>query len=401
MSEGRGRWPTRRLLALDWLVLESGRERFLERLFATLCSKLLEDGLPIGRSTLHLRTLHPQFFGARLVWRPGMEEAEIGFFGHHTISERRFLDSPVRALYEGAEAIHQRLDLEAPAPREYPVYAELRAEGMTDYVAMPMTFTDGSRHACTWATKRPGGFRPADLAALGELLPALAMVTEIRLSRRIARNLLDAYVGRHAGARILAGEIRRGSGATVRAAIWQSDLRDFTTIVESLPRDAVIECLNGFFECMGAPVEAQGGEILKFVGDGMLAIFPLEAEAACHRALRAAVEARRGLARLNAERRGRGQEPLRFALALHVGDVMYGNIGTPTRLDFTVIGPAVNVAARLQQLAKELDRDVVLSGPFAAMCACDAEFLEPLGRFPLRGVPEPVEVLALVDRSRS
>jgi adenylate cyclase len=394
MSEGRGRWPARRLLALDWLVLESGRERFLERLFATLCTKLLEDGLPIARSTLHLRTLHPQFFGARLVWRPGTEEAEIGFFGHGTVTEKRYLDSPVRALYEGAEAIHQRLDLAAPAPREYPVYAELRAEGMTDYVAMPMTFTDGTRHACTWATARPGGFRAADLAALGDLLPALAMATEIRLSRRIARNLLDAYVGRHAGARILAGEIRRGSGATVRAAIWQCDLRDFTTIVERLPRDEVIACLNAFFDTVGAPVEAQGGEILKFIGDGMLAIFPLEEEAACHRALRAAVDARRGLASLDPEGRW-SAGPLRFALALHVGDVMYGNIGTSARLDFTVIGPAVNVAARLQQLAKDLDRDVLISGPFAGMCACDAAFLEPLGRFPLRGVPEPVEVFAL------
>jgi len=303
MSASGGRWPQRRLLALDWLVLESGRERFVERLFAGLCARLLEDGLPIARSTLHVRTLHPQFFGARLLWRPGMEEAEITFLDHDAITDRRFLDSPVRALYEGAEAIHQRLDLPTAAPREYPVYAELRAEGMTDYVAMPMTFTDGTRHACTWATTRPGGFRAADLAALGELLPALAMATEIRLSRRIACNLLDAYVGRHAGARILAGEIRRGSGATVRAAIWQCDLRDFTTIVERLARDEVIACLNAFFDAVGAPVEARGGEILKFIGDGMLAIFPLEEEAACHRALRAAAEARRGLRGLDTERR--------------------------------------------------------------------------------------------------
>jgi adenylate cyclase len=398
MSASGGRWPQRRLLALDWLVLESGRERFVERLFAGLCARLLEDGLPIARSTLHVRTLHPQFFGARLLWRPGMEEAEITFLDHDAITDRRFLDSPVRALYEGAEAIHQRLDLPTAAPREYPVYAELRAEGMTDYVAMPMTFTDGTRHACTWATTRPGGFRADDLAALGELLPALAMATEIRLSRRIARNLLDAYVGRHAGARILAGEIRRGSGATVRAAIWQCDLRDFTTIVERLARDEVIACLNAFFDAVGAPVEARGGEILKFIGDGMLAIFPLEEEAACHRALRAAAEARRGLRGLDTERRW-SPGPLRFALALHVGDVMYGNIGTSSRLDFTVIGPAVNVAARLQQLAKDLDRDVLISGAFAAMCACDAPLLEPLGRFPLRGVPEPVEVFALAHGS--
>lgn len=398
MSRLSGAWPAVRLRTLDWLARESRRERPIDALIAGVGARLLEDGLPLARVTLQLRTLHPQFYGARLLWRPGMERAELRLFGHETTVDPSYLNSPVRALFEGAEAIHQRLDLETPAPGEFPIYAELRAEGLTDYVALPMTFTDGSRHACTWATARPSGFRAEDLLALNELLPMLAMAVEIRLNRRIARTLLDTYVGRHAGERILAGEIRRGSGVTVRAAIWQCDLRDFTELVQTLPRDAVIGCLNDFFEAMGQPVEAEGGEILKFMGDGMLAIFPLQEEGACHRALRAAVEARRAIARRNAERQRCGATPMRFALALHAGELMYGNIGTPTRLDFTVIGPAVNVASRLQQLAKELDRDVVLSGPFASMCSCDAEFLRPLGRFPLRGVQEPVEVLALVER---
>lgn len=399
MSGPKACWPAVRLRTLDWLARESRRERLIDALLAGVGARLLEDGLPLARVTLQLRTLHPQFYGARLLWRPGMERAELALFGHETKVDPGFLNSPVRALFEGAEAIHQRLDLETPAPGEFPIYAELRAQGLTDYVALPMTFTDGTRHACTWATARPGGFRADDLLALGELLPLLAMAIEIRLNRRIARTLLDTYVGRHAGERILAGEIRRGSGLTVRAAIWQCDLRDFTTLSETCPRDEVLEILNRFFEVMGGPVEAEGGEILKFVGDGMLAIFPLEGEAACYRALQAASAARRGMRALNRERREQGVAPLRFGLALHVGDVMYGNIGTPTRLDFTIIGPSVNVAARLQQLAKELDREVLLSGPFAAMCSCSAEFLQPLGRFPLRGVQEPVEVLALVDPS--
>lgn len=384
-----------RLKALDWLARESRNERFLEDLVARTCERLLEDGIPLARSTLQLRTLHPQFFGARLLWRPGMARAEVTLFEHSTTAEPAYAHSPVRALFEGAEAIRQRLDLSTPAPSEYAVYAELRAEGMSDYLAMPMLFSDGTRHAVTWATRRAGGFTRAHIDALSELLPMLAMAAEIRLTRRIARTLLDTYVGRHAGARILAGEIRRGSGATVRAAIWQCDLRGFTSFAERFPRDVVLESLNRFFETIAAPLENHGGEILKFIGDGILGIFPLEEQAACQRALRAAMEARDLMRALNTERQRDGLEPLRFGLSLHVGDVMYGNIGTASRLDFTVIGPAVNLAARLQQLTKELGREVLLSGPFAASCGCGCEILEPLGRFPLRGIAEPLEVVAL------
>ncbi|MDW8124858.1 MAG: adenylate/guanylate cyclase domain-containing protein [Geminicoccaceae bacterium] len=390
-------WPQIRLRTLAWLAQHSRRERFLEDLLARMSEHLVLDGIPIARSTLQLRTLHPQFAGARLLWRPGMTRAEVQLFEHEALALPAFRHSPVRALFEGAEAIRQRLDIPAPVPAEFPIYAELRAEGMTDYLAMPMTFTDGTRHAVTWATRRAGGFSGEDIRALAELLPILAMAVEIRLNRRIARTLLDTYVGRHAGERILAGEIRRGSGTTVRAAIWQCDLRGFTGFAEREPRDAVIDLLNRFFEAAATPIEAKGGEILKFMGDGVLAIFPLEEDAACARALEAAIEARRAMRSLNRQRHEAGREALRFGLALHVGDVMYGNIGTATRLDFTVIGPAVNVAARLQELAKELDREVLLSAGFAALCSCAAGWFEPLGRFPLRGVSEPVDVFALAE----
>jgi len=308
------------------------------------------------------------------------------------------LNSPIRALYDGAEGIRKRLDLpDAEGGDEYPIYADLRAEGLTDYVALPMTFTDGKRHASTWSTKQSGGFSTADLVEINDVLPILAMAVEIRANRRITKNLLNAYVGRYAGERILSGDIRRGSGATVRAAIWNCDLRGFTRISEQWPRDDVISWLNEYFDVMAGPVEAHGGEILKFVGDGMLAIFRLESAEACRDALGAAVEARAGMKELNAHRVARGSFELGFGVALHVGDVMYGNIGTATRLDFTVIGPAVNVTARLQTLTKELRRQVLLSAPFAMMCACGAEFLTSLGRYPLRGVDEPLEVFGLAE----
>ena len=192
-----------------------------------------------------------------------------------SLDDPRFLHSPVRALYEGADGFRQRLDLPSDDRHgEYAIYADLRAEGFTDYVALPMQFTDGRRHATSWSTDQPGGFSTEDLVLINELLPILATAVEIRSNRRITKNLLNTYVGKHAGERILAGDIRRGSGMTVSAAIWNCDLRGFTRIAEQWPRDDVIGWLNEYFDVMAAPVEKHGGEVLKFVGDGMLAIFP-------------------------------------------------------------------------------------------------------------------------------
>lgn len=399
MNQDTGRWPGRRRATLDWLVRDTVSQPFLDNLFAEFCTRLRAEGLPLARATLHLRTLHPQFLGARLLWRPGMDkEAEIAFLERGILDDPRFRRSPIRALYEGADGIRQRLDLSShPEDDEYTIYTDLRAEGITDYVALPLQFTDGKRHAATWSTDRSGGFTTADLMEINDLLPVLAMAIEIRMNRRITKNLLNTYVGRHAGERILAGDITRGSGATVRAAIWNCDIRSFTQIAEQWPRDEVIRWLNEYFDVMALPVEQQGGEVLKFIGDGMLAIFPLDDDTACERALQAAIDARQGMIGLNAARRERDLFELGFGVALHVGDVMYGNIGTQTRLDFTVIGPAVNVASRLQTLSKQLRRQVLLSGPFAELCDRYAPLLVGLGRFPLRGVDTPIEVFGLRD----
>lgn len=392
-----GQWPARRSAALDWLIGETTNQPFLDNLFAELCQRLRADGLPLARATMHLRTLHPQFQGARVLWRTDMAEAQLNLLEHGIFEDPRFVNSPVRALYEGAEGFRQRLDLAEKPAVDYGIYADLREQGYTDYVALPMQFTDGRRHATSWSTDQPGGFSTADLVEIDAIMPVLALAVEIRSNRRITKNLLNTYVGQHAGERILSGDIRRGSGATVRAAIWNCDLRGFTRISEHWPRDDVIQWLNEYFDVMAAPVEAHGGEVLKFVGDGMLAIFRLDSPDACYNALQAAVEARRGMKELNAKRIERGSFELGFGVALHVGDVMYGNIGTATRLDFTVIGPAVNVASRLQTLTKELRRQVVLSAPFAMMCGCSAEFLTTLGRYPVRGVDEPIEVFGLSE----
>jgi adenylate cyclase len=396
----KGGWPTRRFATLDWLVTEASALPFVDDILAEVCNRLVDEGVPLRRVTLHLRTLHPQFWGARMLWRTGLKVAELRFIGRDMAQDIRFLRSPVFELYEGAEGIRQRLDLgEPPGGDVYGIYADLRAEGLTDYVGLPLVATDGRRHASSWATDRPGGFTTGHLVRINDLMPVFAMVVEIRMNRRMAKNLLNTYVGIRAGERVLAGEITRGSGSTISAVVWTCDLRGFTQISERWPRDDVISGLNDYFDTMATPVEKHGGEILKFIGDAMLAIFPLDMPNAAERAFEAALEARDAMAALNRQRRMDGREELGFGLALHVGDVMYGNIGSATRLDFTVIGPAVNVAARLEGLTKMLRRRVLVSGPFVAMHPEVNDRLERLGAYPLRGVGEELEVFGLTDES--
>ena len=397
-----GRWPSRRSSVLDWLVNEVTGQPFLDNLFVELCNRLRAAGLPLDRATLHLRTLHPQFGGATLRWAPGLHDVVFTTVDRNVWQRPDYLGSPLRPLYEGeVEGIRARLDLPLPeGARTFAIYDDLRAEGLVDYVALPMQFVSGTRHACTWATRQPGGFSTAELQTIAELLPILAMVTEIRLNRRITRNILEAYVGKRSGERILAGDISRGSGETITAAIWHCDLRGFTMLSERWPRDDVIASLNAYFDTMAAPLVDAGGEILKFIGDAMLAIFPMNEPKACERAFKAALDAEAGMADLNRERRAVGQDELAFGLALHVGDVMWGNIGAQQRLDFTVIGPAVNVASRLDELSKELRRPLVVSGSFADRCSCAHAVLERLGSYPLRGVELAVEVLAPLPDAR-
>lgn len=233
-----------------------------------------------------------------------------------------------------------KLDGSAPIAG-YPILAELQADGMTDYLAVPLLFSSGVLQVATWSSRHPGGFGDADIAATEGLLPALCAVVETREQRRMLRTLLETYLGQQAGERA----IRRGDGETIAATLWYCDLRGFTAMSEDLPRDDVIALLNDYFECMAGPVQANGGEVLKFIGDAILAIFriadDLDRDRSCRTALGAGEEALADLARLNDSRRADGKLALEVGIGLHTGAVMYGNIGAPSRLDFTVIGPAI------------------------------------------------------------
>ena len=389
-----GAWPARRRRIIDWLVLETRGERFIDNIFVEMCRKLVEAGIPVARASLHFRIHHPQWLGARILWRKGLTEAEIDTYAYGVEDTSQYLNSPLREFNEGAEEVRRHLDDPAADGPDYPLYDELRADGLTDYIIWPLYHTLGKRHAITFASDRPGGFSPDDTAFLMDILPALALVSEIRLKNRFARTLLETYVGPHASEQILAGAITRGSGVTVGAAILICDLRDFTRLSDLWPRDDVIDLLNGYFDALSEPIERHGGEILKFMGDGLLAIFPLSDPCACGNLLGAIGEAQVALARLNEENVSKGHDPLGYGIGVHVGDVMYGNIGSHKRLDFTVIGPAVNIASRLESLTKELQHPVLLSRAFVERAGCAAK-LENLGFHPLRGLDEPVEVFAL------
>jgi adenylate cyclase len=393
VSAAPPQWPRRPSPVLDWLI-EAGRHvPTAQDLVGALAERLVDAGVALFRVTFHLQTLHPQLRAVAIIWRRGRPGVETVRVGHGIERSARYLNSPVRVLFEGAGGVRQRLDLPG-VDFAFPIFDELRAAGATDYVGLPMTFGDGRVHGTTWTTDQPGGFTSEDLIRIDDLLPLVATILETRLTRRIARNLLDTYVGRHAGERILAGQIIRGTGESVRAAIWYCDLRGFTAMTESLPLERLIASLNDYFECMALPLERHDGEILKFMGDGMLAIFPLDREDAHERALRAAIEAQHGMAQLNERRRASDEPTLGFGIALHAGLVMYGNIGAPTRLDFTVIGPAVNQAVRIEALCRELGRQLLVSATFSRQCPHE---LVSLGRHALRGVPEPAEIFTLPE----
>jgi adenylate cyclase len=379
---------------VDWLVDGARNARAPQDVLAEMCERLTACGLPLWRVNVFVRTLHPELMGRRLRWEPG-KPVDISETPVEVLSSEMFLTSPVLVISKTGRSLRRRL-LAPDCPFDFPVLGELKAQGATDYLIVPLPFIGGETHAISLTTRSPAGFSEAEIAALEAVAVPLARVAEIWALRRVAANLLDTYVGRQAGARILAGQIRRGDSESISAAIWLSDLRGFTDLADRTPGPALLELLNRYFDCQVPAILAAGGEVLKYMGDGLLAIFPIarDAAAVCRAALGAARAFRAAVATLNTAASDGAATPLRFGLALHVGEVLYGNIGGGNRLDFTAIGPAVNLAARMEKLARDRNRAIVASGRFAE--ACPQDFV-PLGELTLRGVSTPQRAFALAD----
>jgi adenylate cyclase len=366
----------------------------------TMAPRLREAGAPLDRTEAFVRTLHPHIVGRSFVWKPNAP-TEVFEQSYAYLRSPEFVGSPVAEVFRTGEAARHRLTPEAIAaePSERRPYLEkLASEGYTDFYGAPLKFRSGQVHAITFASRAPGGFEEEHLAGFRRVMAPLSRVGEILALSRTAVNLLNTYVGRNAGERILGGQIQRGDVEPIRAVIWFSDLRGFTALSGSVSPEELIRSLNELFECQVPAIEAHGGEVLKFIGDGLLAIFPIVAGGPAigelvEQALGAADEAFGSLAALNA-RRGDGAR-MRFGLALHVGEVVYGNIGGAGRLDFTAIGPAVNVASRLEGLTSGVGADIVTSEEVARLTPRPKV---DLGEFDLKGVAGKTRVFRFEPR---
>lgn len=387
---------------LAWLIRDAPEAATGRALTAQLAEEMLQANIPLWRLAVIIRTLHPQVVSFAYRWRldsPDVEESQATYY---TLETPEFQSSPLLPIFEGAGGIRRRLD--APDPiLDFPILDHLKNQGATDYVAMPMTFTDGKINAITLASDRPGGFSTTDLGHMYEILSNLARLYEVHATKRTATTLLETYLGYHAGARVMQGAIQRGDGENIKAVIWFCDLRDSTPLAASLTREQFLGALNQFFDAMAGAVHAHRGQVLRFIGDAALAIFPvtdqesddasaMSAETACEQALNAVLSATERVEETNRKRQAKGWRALRYGIALHIGEVTYGNIGTKDRLEFTVIGDAANRAARIESMCKELGEPILLSREIAAHFP---ERTVSLGNHQLRGVEGPMELFTL------
>ena len=384
---------------LSWLLNDAPAVEGPKRLTNAFAEHLLAVGIPVWRLGVIVRTLHPQIVGVSYRWwRPKLAVEELSL-GYDRLDTPAWLNSPLVPIFEGAGGIRRRLDIPNPV-FDYPILVDLHSEGVTDYVAMPMTFSDGQINVLTLATDHPGGFTTADLGHVYEILSVLGRIYEVHAMRHRAVTLLDTYLGQHAGQRVLSGDIKRGDGQTIHAVIWFCDLRDSTPLAQSMSREEFLGALNQFFDCMTGAVLDAGGQVLRFIGDAALAIFPLgdcdlEGDVppeACRLAVSAIRDAVARLHVLNIRRSEKGWDTLRYGIALHLGEVTYGNIGTENRLEFTVIGDAANRAARIESMCKTLNEPVLLSEQVARYFPDECRLL---GLHVLRGIDEPLPIYAL------
>tara|TARA_R110002126_G_scaffold19489_15_gene73089 strand:- start:1056 stop:2261 length:1206 start_codon:yes stop_codon:yes gene_type:complete len=388
----------------DWLMEQGLSEGSYDALLAGFCERLNDAGIPVQRSMLAMRTLHPTIDARGFIWQRG-RDVDVDNFTTDRGPTEQFLQSPLAHLLENRDMLEIRRILTGPdAVFDFPVLGELREQGITDYVIRKVPFRVASLQGyesgmlISWATDAPGGFTSSCLTALRRLAPRLALVMNNRLLREITLNVLDTYVGHQAGERILSGEISRGSLQDIDAAILFMDLRGFTALSDRSTGAVMAALLNDYFERIVPPVIDRGGEILKYMGDGVLATFSLEHlndEMVCVTALNAAIEALQNVRTWNEERRAAGDPAMDLDIAVHLGRVQFGNVGAGNRLDFTVIGAAVNEASRIEALCDTLGRHLVVSEKFAgAATRCTGRLLS-LGRHGLRSVSGDQELFTV------
>jgi adenylate cyclase len=375
------------------------------KLLQGFCERCVEAGLDIARGIAIIDTLHPVYEGRVFYWS-GDKPVETPVAQYEPTSgsqdETGWLNSPFyRLLQSGEDEMRRRLHLGETA--DFSVLEDLRKEGQTDWLAMVQRFdkkTAIGEMDCfmsRWTTARPSGFAETDIEALRRLVPVLGLAIKSASLARVAESLVEAYLGRDAGRRVLEGKVSRGAAERINAVIWFSDMQGYTSLSERIESDQLIPLLNDYAEIAINAVHAAGGDVLKLMADGVLAIFTAdEPTEACAAALRAEAGLRNSHVSLNQRRTAAGEPVSSIYLGLHIGDVFYGNIGSKDRLDFTVVGQAVNEASRIASMCRSVDRDVLFSAAFReALPEGDRTRLVSVGRYALRGVSRPQELFTL------
>ncbi len=379
-----------------WLLEEASSEREMINLLIKLIGRMKAAGSSVNRLTLHIGTLHPQLVGFAWVWNSDDGFCDEVRVADATIASDAYKLNPLQRIVETGETI-RRAPNTSSAQTEFPIMVELASAGFTDYVAIPLSGLD-TRNVITVATKAVSGFTKVEIASLVGLFKLFALHVQRHSELRISENALVAYLGFGAATKVLEGAIKRGAGDSIRAVIWVSDLRNFTSMSDTLGPADMLVLLNAYFEAMASAVAAHGGEILKFIGDGLLAVFPVTegVEKASRLAVLAAKDAITRLKNFNAEcpsfASAEIPPELRAGIVLHEGEVFFGNIGAPDRLDFTVIGAAVNEACRVEALTKTIGRELLMTEAVAQHLVQDVEHL---GEHQLRGVSARVSVYGL------
>lgn len=370
---------------VDWIMREAWLCTSPEELTGAIARKLMEDGIAVSRISVMIWSLHPMIAGKNYVWNKRTDVVETFTPSHDILHHPSFANSPLRHVANGLGGVRQSF-LGEREEFQFAIMDDLKAEGATDYVAMPLHFSNGRINVMTLTCDHPKGFTTANLGLIFECSAVIGRLYEVFTLRDNASTLLETYLGKRTGARVLGGEIRRGDGDRIDAAILFCDLRNSSRLAETMDREAYLGLLNGFFETTTQIINAHDGEVLKFIGDAVLAIFPAgeDQQNACKEALVSACEIAEKLAEP-------GISQTDCAIGLAFGDVTYGNVGSKERLDFTVIGTAANVAARLSDLGKKLEHPVVATQEIAKSAALD---MTSLGQFDLHNVSSSVEAFA-------
>lgn len=381
----------------DWLMERALGESTVEETAEGCFQRLHGAGVPLMRAHIAFRILHPLYGAVGLTWTPG-DGLAVSRFARADDGTPEWRRSPGYHMIQSGQSLLRRRLTGPEARLDFLVLEDLRAQGATDYLAYLVAFDPELDTGLwgSWTTDRAGGFSEAEIAALERIQQRLSVALKVTIKDQIAANVVATYLGPDAGRRVLRGQIARGDGETIRAAIWMSDLRQSTALADRLASADFLALLNSYFDCTAGAVLDQGGEVLLLIGDAVLAIFPMDADSgdaarACRAALAAASDSRARLARLNETRLAAGVEALDFGIGLHLGELMFGNIGVPERLQFTVIGPAANEVARLEALTKSLGRSVLVSATFAEHL--DLSW-DSLGAHALPGIEEPRKIFA-------